>query len=176
MVYELWAKNSAGTDSDSQLRSARPHGVELGPANRTAPFLRDRHGSVQPSLKAVAAISALAALVGCQSLLDGAKETFSNENTCPIERVEARERPELKASSFKAKRTPPADIAADPGRLAMWQKQEEASHTSSDGLGSIAEVRGCGKRAFYRCYRSSKQAHRMHCVSERDETGTISKW
>ena len=115
-------------------------------------------------------------LGGCQSLTDGAKEEFSKSNSCPLDRVEVRARPELTSSSFKAKSKPPADIAADPGRLKMWQEKEEASRTSSDGLGAIAEARGCGKQAFYRCYRSTKHASQMICFAETDETGTIPKW
>jgi hypothetical protein len=121
-------------------------------------------------------VSVLGALVGCQSVIDGAKEEFSKSNTCPLDRVEARERPELKASSFTAKQKPPADIAADPSRLKMWQEQQERSRTAGDGIGSIAEARGCGKQAFYRCSRSQKHAHIMNCSIERDETGTVTKW
>ena len=122
------------------------------------------------------ALVALVALVGCQSLLDGAKETFANENTCPVERVEARERSDLRSSSFRASRTPPKDVAADPARLKMWQDKEETSRTSSDHLGSIVEVRGCEKHKFYRCYRSSQHASRMNCSEERDATGTVTTW
>jgi len=55
---------------------------------------------------------ALLSLVGCQSVGEGAKQEFSKDNTCPLDRIEMRERPELKPSSLEGPSTPPADIAA----------------------------------------------------------------
>jgi hypothetical protein len=58
-------------------------------------------------------------VAGCKGpvTLDDVRKEFSQSNTCPVERVEARERPELKPSQLDRNSSPPAEIAADPGRL-----------------------------------------------------------
>jgi hypothetical protein len=119
------------------------------------------------------------ALSGCQSVADGAKEDFSRGNTCPIERVEARARPELKPSQFRRKATPAADISADPGRLKMWQDKQAADAAYNDDYHQIVEVRGCGQHEFYECRHpgsGSTSGVRWMCTTERYVPGTISKW
>ncbi|MGH7270265.1 MAG: hypothetical protein ACREJX_08590 [Polyangiaceae bacterium] len=44
-------------------------------------------------IRSVPAFVALVLLSGCQSLADGAKEQFSRDNTCPLDRVVSFEPP-----------------------------------------------------------------------------------
>jgi hypothetical protein len=119
---------------------------------------------------------ATATLFACTSLEDGAKQTFSKQFTCPPDRVESRARPDLKPSAFKKAKTPPPDVAADPGRLKMWNDQQEKALTASDGMDWIAEARGCGQQAFYSCTRPAKKQNQMMCFHETWVPPTISKW
>ena len=64
------------------------------------------------------ALATLLSLSGCQSVTDGAKEQFSRTNSCPIDRVEARPREELKLSTFSTSLANPPQIW---GRSSMRQ-------------------------------------------------------
>jgi hypothetical protein len=110
--------------------------------SRLAALVRLRAAVVAPTL--------LVVFAACQSLGDGAKETFSQANSCPLDRVEARERPDLKTPSARAP-DPPADIAADPARLRMWQEQQADRAARSDTGHHFVEARGCGKSVLYDC-------------------------
>jgi len=130
---------------------------------------------------AFASTIALVALAGCQSLSDGAKETFSQENTCPADRVEVRERPELKASSFTTGTSqPPADIAADPERLKMWQKEQRERLERNDNNGhKYAQARGCGKTVLYDCRGPTNQDRPQRpwfCSEVTKVPDSIAKW
>lgn len=116
-------------------------------------------------------------LCACQSVTDGAKESFSSEKTCPLARVEARERPELKPSQFD-KSDPPPDVAADPGRLQMWRDEHKATADKDDMLGQIVEVRGCDKHVFYNCVHptSSSNGARWMCMTQTNVPEGISHW
>ena len=56
--------------------------------------------------------------------------------------------------------SPPADIAADPGRLKMWQDERAESREHTDYSRHIVEVRGCGKHVFYECCHPSSESSR----------------
>jgi hypothetical protein len=126
--------------------------------------------------RALGAATACLAISSCQGLSDGAKESFSTEHTCPVDRVEARARPDLQHSSFSTAERPPADIAADPGRLAMWQAREEKTRTAWDSTYEIYEARGCGKQAFYGCQHRPKHIFSVTCRTEAPVPPGIAKW
>jgi hypothetical protein len=94
--------------------------------------------------------------VACQSLDDGAKADFSKSFTCPPDRVEVRARPELHPSDWLERRTPPSEVASDPGRLKMWQDEQEKLRISVDTYHSIYEARGCGHQMLYECGRATR--------------------
>ena len=89
----------------------------------------------------------------CTSLADGAREEFSKGETCPVSQVVSMTRPDLHPSDFQAPSKPPADVAADPARLKMWNDKEAESRRTTDAWDDIVEVRGCGKKVFYGCHR-----------------------
>ena len=137
--------------------------------------MRGTASILRRELVCLVALLGLALIGGCQSVTDGAKAEFSKSNTCPLDRVELRERPELKASDFKKKATPPDEIAADPARLKMWEQkqQQDTARDANDGLGTFVELRGCDQHAYYRCERSQKHPARMDCSDTEDNAGTV---
>jgi hypothetical protein len=125
-------------------------------------------------------VATMLSLTGCQTLSDGAKEKFSKDYSCPIDRLESRDRPDLHRSSFHTAAaptaTPPADIAADPARLAVWNQNHKQDPTSFDDLDDIEEVRGCGNAAFYACHHMQRHAGTATCFRESTVPPNISHW
>ena len=118
----------------------------------------------------------LVTLSGCKNLNEAAREEFSQANTCPMDRVEARERSDLKPSMFFPKLSPPTDIAADPGRLKMWQDEQDKQRAAADTSGDdVFEVRGCGKQVIIWCHRFTKNMNRAMCTTK-DYPPGMPKW
>lgn len=115
-------------------------------------------------------------LYGCKDLDEGAREDFSRSHTCPLDRVEARERTDLRPSAlhFGANK-PPAEVAADPGRLKMWQDEQARDAEKYDGRYKTFEVRGCGHLELLTCARGSKNMNRATC-SRADYPAGVAKW
>lgn len=95
-----------------------------------------------------------AAVAGCASREREARETFAERFTCPIERVTATKVDGVRRSEVHQRATPipdpPAEIRADPARLAQWTE----SHRVSPGFDWYYEgyrAAGCGHRAEYLC-------------------------
>jgi len=120
-------------------------------------------------------VLAAAALVlaGCQSLESGAREDFSSANTCPLERVEARKRTDLRPSDLKGQKTPSKEIAADPDRLRMWRDEQATLAAQANDGHEVIEVRGCGHTELDDCHRSSKGS--IFCFS-RDYPPGAAHW
>ena len=117
-----------------------------------------------------------ALLMGCKNLNEAAREEFSRTHTCPPERVEARERRDLSPASFVRKRTPPAEIAADPGRLEMWEEEQEKERAAANAFGDeVFELRGCGHQTLMTCHRVSRNANRASCRVQEYPPG-VAKW
>jgi hypothetical protein len=115
----------------------------------------------------------------CQSFDDGAKTTFSKSFTCPAERIEARARPDLRPSEWLKGRKPSSEIASDPDRLGMWQKEQDQRLAYEDGHYWMYEARGCGHEVLYECYRPRKSVNtlvsQVSC-SEREYLADMAKW
>ena len=103
------------------------------------------------------------ALSGCKSVTEGAREQFSREHTCPLDRVEVRARPEIRASALEERRAPPREVGSDPERLRMWQAEEDKRRAATDGRDDIVEVRGCGHQTLYACRRGSRNQNSVSC-------------
>jgi hypothetical protein len=91
-------------------------------------------------------VLAAPASLGCQSLEDGAKDEFVSRFSCPKSGIELRARPEIDAYTliFGKRSAPPAEVAQDPARLAIWQKKQDDSHASWNASETVFELRGCG--------------------------------
>lgn len=106
-------------------------------------------------------------LVGCRSNETMAKETFSRIYTCPEDRITLTTRKDLVARDLMVRpATPPADIKADPARLALW-KQKEADRTSEYDGDVVIEAKGCDHAETYVCgdLRVSVGATRPGCMT-----------
>lgn len=87
------------------------------------------------------------AIGGCAQeteILAGARWQFAKQISCPEDRVTANVDPQ---SAAQDARPPPPEVAADPDRLAMYDKQAEAEAV----LGRWVVVTGCGQEARYHC-------------------------
>ncbi len=100
----------------------------------------------------------LVAVGGCTSLEKGAQEEFTSSFSCPKERVTVTPRPDLKAAVFGSRPAPPADVAADPARLAVWQKKEDDLQSTWNNSTTVFEVAGCDKDVIYKCGQAAKHA------------------
>lgn len=127
------------------------------------------------------AVAALLLLVtqGCTSVEDGAKDEFSEAFTCPRDRVEVRKRDDVKATDVEgsaAASTPPAEIAADPGRLQMWQNEQREKDDRENDLHHVVEARGCGHRVLYTCGHTTGKSSAPWLCMERGYPKGMSKW
>jgi len=103
----------------------------------------------------------------------GAKNDFSKSNSCPLDRVEVRARTDIKPSDVMYKAPPPKDVAADPARLAMWQKQQNDNAQHDDSGYSMMEAKGCDKTSLLRCHRM--KSGDVMCMSAKYPDG-VAKW
>jgi hypothetical protein len=116
-------------------------------------------------------------LAGCRGpvTLDDVRKEFSKDNTCPVERVEARERSELKPSQLDWNPAPPAEIAADAGRLAMWKAERDKQNANTDGRDRVFEARGCGHQTLYACHRMNTRSGSIMCHARKYPEG-VTRW
>ena len=127
------------------------------------PLLAQRNPPILAGCAFAAPLLLAALLCGCESVVDGSKDKFSSEFTCPVDRVEATPKPELHPSDLGPKAEPPQDIAADPARLKMWQDKQTKATDSKDSRDDIIELSGCGHHVLYACHRYSKGFNRFMC-------------
>lgn len=112
-------------------------------------------------MRALLFVIAAVFLSACQSLTDGAREQVSKAIACPLDRVTAKERPDLDAWQLRMGNVPelpaPPDVAADPQRLAMWKEQQQAKLARPSGYrGVVIEVSACGSTLMMDCFRKNK--------------------
>jgi hypothetical protein len=103
---------------------------------------------------------------GCSvSMTPEIVERFSRANVCTAQQMVVRERPDLPVHAFACdlyvpmghqhacQAEPPADVAADPGRLAMWSERARAKVARIDRryASPVVEISGCGVHRFYTC-------------------------
>jgi hypothetical protein len=114
-------------------------------------------------------------LVGCQSKEAGAREKFAEEFTCPADRVEVRERSDLKPSMLRAQVPPPPDVAADSARLAIWKAEEEKNNKNADQGCDLFEARGCNQQSLVCCSRHAKRMNEASCMTRPYANG-VARW
>ena len=98
-------------------------------------------------------VLALGFSLGCgEKLRDGASAVFVKTVVCPASRVSVTARPDVAPHTIYSppRRTPPADIAADPGRLELWKSQQPTT-PDVDAIAKSYTVTGCGQTALYAC-------------------------
>ncbi|WP_437276519.1 hypothetical protein WME90_35475 [Sorangium sp. So ce375] len=95
---------------------------------------------------------------GCKRLKTGAREDFAERYSCPEERVEVRERTDVKWSTVVlgagTQEAPPAEVKDDPARLAKWNadrtEKDAETRKSLDNL-DVFQVSGCGHDELVAC-------------------------
>ena len=105
------------------------------------------------AVKAACAAIGLLLMIGCQSLEECAKETFSREFSCPQERVTVRERKDVDVydAMFGPGPQPPDEVKKDPGRNALWQKEHSGDRAKWNEMMTIYEGKGCDHTSLYAC-------------------------
>ncbi len=83
----------------------------------------------------------------------GAREQFSQQFSCPGDRIQVRARPDVKPFDvyFGERSRPPDEVARDPARLAIWEKGERERAESWNDEYEVFEVRGCGHEVIFDC-------------------------
>jgi len=127
----------------------------------------------------VVVVAVLLGASGCKSLSTGAAEHFTDDFTCPADRVEVVPRSDVEAYDVLFARLPeakpPADVAADPGRLALFNAKQQKKRSTVNGSCEVFEAKGCGQRAIYCCSHSSQsrggRAGRVSC--SKGESGPL---
>lgn len=92
------------------------------------------------------------AATGC-SREGAARRTFSEQYTCPKDRVTATKVEGVTWGDLQRRATPPpaAEIQADPGRLALWEKEQARLANNMRGF-ELYRATGCGHEVDYGCF------------------------
>jgi hypothetical protein len=99
------------------------------------------------------ALALLVLVAGCKTLEEGAREAYSRDQSCPVERVTvvARSDVDLYAKTFGTPTAPP-DVAADPARRKVWEANQATARDAYRQRNSAFEAAGCGKTVLYACF------------------------
>lgn len=111
------------------------------------------------------AIAIAIASTGCKSKQQLARESFAKDHSCPLAEVLASEHTELSSYDLTfGKLEPPADIAADPTRVALWREENERKRKLVDASSTVFLGEGCNQQKYYACSRSdAKQGSNLRC-------------
>ncbi len=90
------------------------------------------------------------------ALFDEAVRSFGREHSCPANRLQVKHA-EVRLPDLVEPKQPPAEVAADAGRLAVWNQTVNQELASYDRLTAV-DVAGCGGHATYFCW----YGHRIH--------------
>src|SRR5262245_22305683 len=92
-------------------------------------------------------------------LYDEAVQRFSLQNSCPTDRLQIKQVEVPLSELIESK--PPADVAADAGRLAVWNQTVSREVARYEHLTAV-DVAGCGRHATSCCL----YGHRIHRYHE----------
>ena len=104
---------------------------------------------------------ALPALVsGCKRLSTGAREDFARRYSCPENRIDVKERTDLRAQDVlgpgqQPEAQPPDEVKNDPGRYAQWKKDQAEQRQGQAARYAdyeVFELTGCGHAATLACH------------------------
>ena len=130
------------------------------------------------SVPVLVALFVATASLGCEALGDCARDDFAAEFSCPMNRVEVRPRSDIDGYTAVHGKppAPPAEIAKDPARRAVWQKEQDERR--SYNYGTVYEVRGCTHGKLYTCSRSTgaSRSSTSSLCSGHDYPAGMSRW
>jgi hypothetical protein len=116
------------------------------------------------------------ATMGCGDLGEDARAQISEEWSCPLEKIELQIRDDVDPGAMLieelAKLKAPADIQADPARLAIFREKNEKDAESGIRFArtkTVVDVQGCGKSKRMYCRRRSQKqiGQRWHSCTDR---------
>lgn len=103
-------------------------------------------------------------LIGCGNVMDDAKDHLSKTWSCPIDRVAVTKRDDVNGADLFRRsvrgQEPPADVANDPARLDVFNKnQERALERAAESFerATIIDGKGCNNEVRLACYRKRKK-------------------
>ncbi len=104
----------------------------------------------------------LVAASGCSKNEEYARERFGVMHSCPVDTVTIKKRPDLKWSAVGwsgSNESPPAEVAADPVRLAKWKEDQAKTYEpliKSLDEHDVYEAHGCGHDGYVGCKTPAK--------------------
>ncbi|MEO8878133.1 MAG: tetratricopeptide repeat protein [Polyangiaceae bacterium] len=110
--------------------------------------------------RAVALTLTLSILVAtsCQSYDAGARAQFAQAATCKPEQIVVTEQPGAPVPPSN----PPPEVAADPGQLAIWRRDDQERR--ADAAATVYVAKGCGQEKHYTCGRSDRHLSTAVCT------------
>jgi hypothetical protein len=81
---------------------------------------------------------------------DEAVQSFGREHSCPADRLQVKHAL-VRLPDLVEPKQPPAEVAADAGRLAVWNQTINEELASYDRLTAV-DVAGCGGHTTYFCW------------------------
>lgn len=93
-------------------------------------------------------------MAGCKKLETGARETFSQQFSCPEERITVAARADVDAYALQFAAVlpvPPAEVRDDPARLAVWKRNQDSARAEWNARFRAFEVQGCEHQGLYLC-------------------------
>jgi hypothetical protein len=131
-----------------------------------------RRAALNGPLGAVGVIVALSIIPGvmlyksCTALRGETREAFSRQYSCPMASITIKDRQDVQAAQFEKPASPPADVAGDPARLAVWKANQPQPWSVE-----FFELTGCGRHVLWGCRlpsRSSSAGVHAFCPYTRD--------
>lgn len=119
----------------------------------------DKHSSKaepppEPDIAAMVDAALAAAVGDPDAMLEGAREQFGKQFSCPDDRIRAKRRTDLEIATTATSATPPDEVKADPERLAKWQADHAMEQAASSKRASERqrfELDGCGHSELLDC-------------------------
>jgi hypothetical protein len=93
-----------------------------------------------------------ALVLGACNYVGAAKDTFRRQDSCPADRISARERDDIHASEGLRHKSPPREVATDPERMREWEAEQRDERDTEDSSYTVVEVDGCGVSRLYQCH------------------------
>lgn len=109
---------------------------------------------MRSDLRLLLVLAAATCGTGCANapdvLFGEAVRSFGRVHSCPDDRLEVRHA-QVRLADLVESKQPPAEVAADAGRLAVWNQVAARDLAQYDRLTAV-HVAGCGSHAIYFCW------------------------
>jgi hypothetical protein len=122
-------------------------------------MIREKRSTLGTALRTIGALATIAAAAS-QSACSGlhlsmersqAMDEFSQDKSCPLDRLVVQSFLVPAREVLAPLEPPPAEVAADPARLAVWNRKV-ADHLDSYQDLSVMDISGCGAHRTSLCF------------------------